>query len=62
VLELDDDQLEIYNEITTLVNGIEDLSVENTDLKKSLDRLRKNLNNRPEVTTLVVQINDQIED
>ena len=61
VLELDDDQLEIYNDITTLVNEIEDLSVENTDLKKSLDRLRKNLNNRPEVTTLVVQINEQID-
>jgi hypothetical protein len=32
-LELDEQQLEIYNDITTLVNGIEDLSVENTDLK-----------------------------
>lgn len=62
VLELDEQQLEIYNDITTLVNGIEDLSVENTDLKWSLDRLRKNLNNRWEVTTIVITINGQIQE
>jgi hypothetical protein len=44
-----------------LINGIEDLTIENTDLKRSLDRLRKNLNNRPEVTTIVITINEQIE-
>jgi Tfp pilus assembly protein PilO len=42
------------------VNGLEDLSTENTDLKKSLDKLRKNLNNRSEVTSLVITINEQI--
>jgi peptidoglycan hydrolase CwlO-like protein len=45
-LELDEENKEIYNDITKLINGIEDLSIENTDLKKSLDKLRKNLNNR----------------
>jgi len=62
VMELDDEKKEIYNDITTLFNGIEDSCVENTDLKKSLDRLRKNLNNRWEVTALVITINDQIND
>ena len=62
VLELDDEKKEIYNDITTLVNWIEDLSTENTDLKKSLDRLRKNLNNRSEVTSIVITINEQIEE
>lgn len=61
-MELDEEQLEIYNDITTLVNGIEDISIENTDLKSSLDRLRKNINNRPEVSSLVIQIHEQIEE
>ena len=61
ILELDEEKKEIYDDITTLVNGIEDLSIENTDLKRLLDRLRKNLNNRSEVTTLVININEQIE-
>ena len=45
---------EIYDDITQLFNGIEDLSIENTNLKRSLDRLRKNLTNRSEVTSLVM--------
>ena len=61
ILELDEEKRELYRDISTLINGIEDLSIENTDLKRSLDRLRKNLNNRPEVTTLVITINEQIE-
>lgn len=60
ILELDEEKKEIYNDITKLFNGIEDSSVENTNLKVSLDRLRKNLNNRSEVTSLVITINDQI--
>jgi regulator of replication initiation timing len=60
-LELDEEKRELYRDISTLINGIEDLSIENTDLKRSLDRLRKNLNNRPEVTTIVITINEQIE-
>jgi regulator of replication initiation timing len=60
-LELDEEKRELYRDISTLINGIEDLTIENTDLKRSLDRLRKNLNNRPEVTTIVITINEQIE-
>ena len=60
ILELDDEKLKIYNDITTLINWIEDLSLENTDLKKSLDRLRKNLNNTMEVKSLIITINSQI--
>jgi regulator of replication initiation timing len=60
-LELDEEKRELYRDISTLINGIEDITIENTDLKRSLDRLRKNLNNRPEVTTIVITINEQIE-
>ena len=60
ILELDDDMKEIYDDITQLFDWIEDLSIENTNLKRSLDRLRKNLNNRLETTSLVMTINDQI--
>jgi regulator of replication initiation timing len=62
VLELDEEKLEIYNDITTLVNGIEDLSVENTDLKNSLNKLRKDLNNRPAVTSSVIAIKEKIDE
>ncbi len=60
VLELNEEMKEVYDDITQLFNWIEDLSIENTNLKRSLDRLRKNLNNRSEVTSLVMTINDQI--
>jgi hypothetical protein len=59
-MELDEEKKEIYDNITQLFNGIEDISLENTNLKRSLDRLRKNLTNRSEVTSLVMTINDQI--
>jgi hypothetical protein len=59
-MELDEEKKEIYDDITQLFNGIEDISLENTNLKKSLDKLRKNLTNRSEVTSLVITINDQI--
>jgi hypothetical protein len=62
VLELDEEKLEIYNDITTLVNGIEDLSVENTDLKNSLNNLSKDLNNRPAVTSSVIAIKEKIDE
>jgi regulator of replication initiation timing len=61
-LELDEEKLEIYNDITTLVNGIEDLSVENTDLKNALNKLRKDLNNRPAVTSSVIAIKEKIDE
>jgi regulator of replication initiation timing len=62
ISELDDEKKELYDEISSLVNWIEDLSVENTDLKSSLDRLRKNLNNYKETTEIVVTIKNQISD
>ena len=61
MLELDEQQLEIYNDITMLVNEIEDLCMENVDLKQFLDKLRKNLNNRLEVSSLVAQIYEHID-
>ena len=61
ILELDEVNLGIYNDITLLINWIEDISVENTDLKSSLDVLRKNLNNVTVVTPVVVTINEQLE-
>ena len=56
---LDDEKKEIYEDITTLINWIEDKYVENTNLKKSLDRLRKNLNNRMEVASLLSTLNEE---
>ena len=60
ILELDEEKREIYNDITTLYYWIEDISIENTNLKNLLDRLRKNLNNRLEVSSVVISIKDQI--
>ena len=61
VLELDEENLEIYKDITVLIDGIDDSSREKTSLKSSLNRLRRNLNNTSEVSALVVDINEQIE-
>lgn len=61
ILELDDENRALFNDISTLINWIEDLSIENTDLKKTLDQLRKNLGNRSEVTSLILSIKDQVE-
>jgi hypothetical protein len=60
VLELSDENLEIYNDITKLIDGMGDSSAENTELKKYLNKLRRNLNNVSEVSALVVDINEQI--
>jgi hypothetical protein len=60
-LELDEEKREIYNDITTLYYGIEDISTENTNLKRLLDGLRKHLNKRSEVSSFVNSIKDQIE-
>ena len=62
ILELDDEKLAIYKDITTLMNWIEDSSIENTNLKSSLDMLRKNLNNITVVTPTVISINEQLEE
>jgi hypothetical protein len=60
-LELDEEKREIYNDITALYFSIEDISTENINLKRLLDSLRKNLNNRPEVSSLVRSIYEHID-
>ena len=62
ILELDDEKLSIYKDITTLMNGIEDSTIENTNLKTSLNTLRTNLNDITVVTPTVVSIKEQIDD
>ncbi len=59
VLWLDDEKKEIYDDITILVNWIEDSYVGNTNLKRSLDRLRKSLNDKIEVASLINTINEE---
>ena len=61
ILELDEEKLDVYKDITTLMNWIEDSSIENTNLKSSLDMLRKNLNNITVVTPTVISIKEQME-
>lgn len=62
ILELDEEKLEIYNNLTILINGIKDLTTENTNLKRSLDVLRKNLNNKNMVSATIVTIQNQLDD
>jgi hypothetical protein len=62
ILELDEENLQIYNDITILIDGLDDSSVENSNLKNYLNRLRRNLNNTSEVSTLVINIKEQIEE
>ena len=61
ILELDEENLEIYKDITVLIDWLDDSTSENTELKNYLNRLRRNLNNTSETSALVVDINDQIE-
>ena len=60
VLELDDEKLAIYKDITTLMNWIEDSSIENVNLKDSLNTLRNHLSDITVVTPTVIAINEQI--
>ena len=60
VLEYSEDDLAIYNDITLLVNWIDDTLWENASLKSSLDVLRKNLWNRNLVSSTVMTIKSQI--
>lgn len=62
ILELDEEKLEIYNDITTLINWIEDISISNVDLKNYLDNLRKNLNSTNMSSSLVVAIQELLND
>ena len=56
ILELDEEKLEIYKDITLLINWIEDTSIDNIDLKNYLDTLRKNLNSTNISSSLVATI------
>lgn len=60
ILELNEEQLEIYNDISILINWIEDISMDNVDLKKYLDTLRKNLNSTNMSSSLVATIQTQL--
>lgn len=65
VLEYSDEDLSLYNDITILVNGIEDVingdpMPGNAELKSSLDVLRKNLKNRNLVSSTIMTIKSQI--
>lgn len=62
ILELSGEDLELYNNITLLINGIDDTLGNNSELKSSLDVLRKNLNNRNLVSSTVMTIKNQIAD
>ena len=62
ILELDEEKLEIYNDITTLINWIEDISIGNVDLKNYLDNLRKNLNSTNMSSSLIVAIQELLND
>ena len=59
-LVLDQDNLLIYQDITTLINGIEDRSIGNTDLKTLLDVLRKNLLDKHQTSATLVALQTHI--
>ena len=61
ILELDDEKLAIYKDIVTLMNWIEDSTIENINLKTSLNALRTDLNNITVVTPIVIAIKEQID-
>ena len=57
---MDQNNLLIYQDITTLINGIEDTSIWNADLKHLLDILRKNLLDRNQTTSNVIALENHI--
>ena len=61
VLELTDEELSLYRDITTLINGIEDITDDNVNLKSSLVVLRKNLKSNDAILSSVMAIRDQLE-
>ena len=60
ISELDEEKMEIYNDITVLIDGIEDVSMENVELKQFLNWLRNSLNDRIEITNLLISIKERI--
>jgi hypothetical protein len=59
---MDQNNLLIYQDITTLIGGIEDKSIGNAELKVLLDVLRKNLLDKNQTTSNVIQIQDHIKE
>ncbi|MDD2536947.1 MAG: PKD domain-containing protein [Candidatus Absconditabacteria bacterium] len=57
---LDETNKTLYTDITTLINGIEDTTIGNTDLKTLLDILRKNLLDKNQTSANVVGIQTHI--
>lgn len=63
VSELNEEEMSLYNDISQLINGIEDIAAtNNTELKTSLDILRKNLQNKNKTSSTVLMIKWQLED
>jgi hypothetical protein len=56
ILELTPEDRELYDNISILINWIDDRIWDNANLKSSLDILRKNLNNRNIVSSTVMTI------
>ncbi len=62
VLELDETQLSIYHDITTLINGLDENGRnDNVTLKSYLDVLRKNIQNKNMVSSTVIAIYELME-
>lgn len=62
MLELDEEQLELYNDITTLINGLnQSRRNDNATLVSYLDTLRKNLQNKNKVFSTVISIYELME-
>lgn len=59
-LEVDEAFVQIYQDLTTLINWLSDDSVFNSDLKTSLDVLRKNLKDRHARSARVITIRQQL--
>lgn len=62
VIELTDEELAIYRDITTLINGIQDSTDDNVNLKSSLVMLRKNLKDKSMASSMAMNIHAQLDE
>ena len=60
-IPLEWDKLEVYNNISTLIHGIEEKNIWNANLKVLLDKLRKNLLDKNATSATVVEIQTWID-
>lgn len=60
-LKISEEELEMYNKISLLINDIDILSYKEEDLVRLLSRLRDNLNSVSETNQLILAINEEIE-